>query len=70
MSKSTRQPISEVAIMIIDDIDSRLNTMNNLSSVSDIKNEIAELKEMIVSAKKVLTLIERINQQYGDSNDR
>ena len=70
MNKHKRQPISEVAIMIMDDIDSRLNKMNNHNNLSDIKNEIAELKEMIVSAKKVLTLIERINQQYGDSNDR
>ena len=65
MNEHKRQPISEVAIMIMDDIDSRLNTMNNLSSIADIKNEIAELKDMIVSAKKVLTLIERINQTYG-----
>ena len=65
MSKSTRQPISEVAIMIIDDIDNRLNKMNSQNNLSDIKNEIAELKDMIVSAKKVLTLIERINQTYG-----
>ena len=69
MSKHKRQPISEVAIMIMDDIENRLNKMNNLSSISDIKSEISELKDMIVSAKKVLTLIERINQQHGDKND-
>ncbi len=66
MGGRERQTVGEVAVMVLDDINNRLTKMDGLSSLSDIRREISELRDMIASAKKVLAMIERANQRYQD----
>ena len=69
MNKNKRQTISEVAIIILNDMDNRLQQVNELDSIEDIKNEISELRNFIATSKSILKLIERVNQNNIDTKN-
>ena len=70
MNKNKRQPISKVAIIILEDIENCLTKIDNLNDNNDIKNEIINIKKLLESSKSILTLIERVNQKYGNDNEQ
>ncbi len=66
MSKNKRQPISEVAIIILDDIDNCLSKIDNLKDNNEITNELSGLKSLLGKSKSVLKLLESVNQKNQD----
>ena len=67
MSKNKKQPISEVAIIILDEIENCLIKIDNLNdNNTGIKNELSGLKSLLDKSKSVLALIERVNQKHQD----
>ena len=60
MSKNKRQPISEVAIIILDDIENCLTKIDNLNDNTDIKNELSGLKSLLGKSKSVIHLLEKL----------
>ena len=54
-----RQQISEVAIIILEDIHKRLSRVENLS-IQEIKKEIVEVKNLITVSQPMLELLQEI----------
>ena len=70
MNKNKRQTVADVGILIVEDIEKQIEHIANLDSESDIKNEIINIKKLLESSKSILTLIERVNQKYGNDNEQ
>lgn len=64
MNNKARQPISEIAVMILEDIKKQLNALEKAKG-KELKKKIADSKEFITNGIYVLELIERINKKYG-----
>lgn len=58
----TKQKISEVAIIILKDIDERLERIDNLD-ISEIKQEIIEVRSLINTSIPVLELLEKLQHE-------
>ena len=63
MNKNKRQPISEVAILILQEINHHIVKIENMNSVSEIKNEIAEMKILLERSIEIIQLLENVNNQ-------
>ena len=63
MNNSKRQPISEVAILILQEINSHIVKINKMNSVSEIKNEIVEMKILLDRSIDIIQLLESVNQK-------
>ena len=63
MDKEKRQPISEVAIMILQQINSHIVKIDHMNSINEIKNEIAEMKILLDRSIEIIQLIESVNQK-------
>jgi hypothetical protein len=61
------QPISEVAIIILEDIDKHLEQVNNLNSIADMKTEISEVRNLISKSLPILELLEKLHKKQDDS---
>ena len=60
---SKRQPISEVAIMILQQINSHIVKIDHMNSIRKIKAEIAEMKILLDRSIEIIQLIESVNQK-------
>ena len=60
---SKRQPISEVAIMILEQINHHIVKIENMNSINEIRNEIAEMKILLDRSIDIIQLIESVNQK-------
>jgi hypothetical protein len=60
---SKRQPISEVAIMILQQINSHIVKIDHMNSIRKIKAEIAEMKILLERSIEIIQLIESVNNQ-------
>ena len=69
MSINQKQTVSDVGIIIIDDIERQIEHIANLDSTADIKKQIPELQELLESSKSILKLIERVNENNRDTQN-
>ena len=56
------QPISEVAIIILRDIDKHLDKIAKLNTITEIRQELSDLRTLLDRSIGVIQLITKVNQ--------